>query len=244
MNPCGAASHPEGAATAFRLALSCDPVSAYGGVVAFNRPVDAEVAAAIRRGRTFFEILVAPGITAEARQALSGREKLRVVELPVDWAEGRPPGFDARRVQGGWLLQDWDQGAIPGWKVATRRGPTSSEDALLRFAWAISRGTKSNAIVFAAAAEGGMVINGVGAGQMSRVDSVRLAVEKATRPVAGSVMASDAFFPFSDGVVSALAAGVTAIVQPGGSIRDEETLSVVDAAEAAMVITGMRHFRH
>lgn len=244
MNPCGAASHPEGAATAFRLALSCDPVSAYGGVVAFNRPVDAEVAAAIRRGRTFFEILVAPGITAEARQALSGREKLRVVELPVDWAEGRPPGFDARRVQGGWLLQDWDQGAIPGWKVATRRGPTLSEDALLRFAWAISRGTKSNAIVFAAAAEGGMVINGVGAGQMSRVDSVRLAVEKATRPVAGSVMASDAFFPFSDGVVSALAAGVTAIVQPGGSIRDEETLSVVDAAEAAMVITGMRHFRH
>ena len=244
MNPCGAAVHADGPVAAFELALSADPVSAYGGIVAFNRPVDADTVRAFRRARTFFEVLAAPGFTEEARSLLAPREKLRVLELPGDWATSRPGGFDARRVQGGWLLQDWDVGAEMGWTVASARAPHEDEASALRFAWHVVRSVKSNAIVLARAEAGGMVLNGVGAGQMSRVDSVRLAVSKAPRPVEGSVLASDAFFPFPDGVREALDAGVRAVIQPGGSIRDEAVIAAVDGAGASMVFTGQRHFRH
>jgi phosphoribosylaminoimidazolecarboxamide formyltransferase/IMP cyclohydrolase len=244
MNPCGAAEHPDGPAAAFELALSADPISAYGGIVAFNRPVDADAARALRRGRTFFECLVAPGFTEEALALLAPRERLRVLELPGDWAAGRPPGFDARRVMGGWLLQDWDVGLPVSTAPGSDRAPTDPERALLDFAWRVARGVKSNAIVLATAADGGFVLNGCGAGQMSRVDSVGLAVQKATRPVDGNALASDAFFPFADGVERALAAGVRAFIQPGGSIRDAEVRQAVDAAGATMLLTGARHFRH
>jgi phosphoribosylaminoimidazolecarboxamide formyltransferase/IMP cyclohydrolase len=244
MNPCGAAVHADGPTAAFTLALSADPVSAYGGIVAFNRPIDADTVRAIRKSRTFFEVLAAPGFTPEALELLAPRERLRVMELPADWMESRPAGMDARRVQGGWLLQDWDVGADFGWSVASKGTPDDDTAAALRFAWQVCRSVKSNAIVLARAIDGGFVLNGVGAGQMSRVDSVRLAISKATREVPGSVLASDAFFPFPDGVEIALEAGVTALIQPGGSIRDEAVLAAVDGAGASMVFTGMRHFRH
>jgi phosphoribosylaminoimidazolecarboxamide formyltransferase / IMP cyclohydrolase len=244
MNPCGAATHADGMAAAFELALSADPVSAFGGIVAFNRPVDADAIRALRRSRTFFEVVAAPGFSDEAKELMAPRAKIRLMELPSDWIDCRPAGTDARRVQGGWLFQDWDVDAPVGWTVASERAPDADEEAALRFAWRVCRSVKSNAIVLARAHGGGMVLNGVGAGQMSRVDAVRLAISKATRPVAGSVLASDAFFPFADGVFHALAAGVRAIVQPGGSIRDAAVVRAVDAAEGAMVVTGMRHFRH
>lgn len=243
MNPCGAAVHPDGGVPAYRLALSGDPVSAYGGIVAFNRLMDGATARAVVDSKVFFEVIAAPGFDDEARARLGARKNLRVMELPADWAESRPAGRDARRVQGGWLLQDWDVGASSTWTDAARPA-TAEERALLAFAWAVCRNVKSNAIVLACAAEGGLVLNGVGAGQMSRVDSVHLAVRKAPRPVVGSVLASDAFFPFPDGVQAAIDAGVRAFVQPGGSIRDEEVLAVVRAADAAMMLTGTRHFRH
>jgi phosphoribosylaminoimidazolecarboxamide formyltransferase/IMP cyclohydrolase len=243
MNPCGLAT-ADSLAEAFRRALDGDPVSAYGGIVAFNRPVGPEDVRAVRSSKTFFEVLCAPGFLGDARERLAGRANLRVLELPADWAASRPPGFDARRVQGGWLLQDWDLGAPVTWEVATKRAPTEAETVALRFAWRAVRHVKSNAITLAVPHAEGARLNGVGAGQMSRVDSVRLAIEKATAPVAGSVMASDAFFPFADGVVVAVEAGVTAIVQPGGSIRDDEVVAAADAAGVAMVFTGARHFRH
>ena len=244
MNPCGAAVHADGPTAAFTLALSADPVSAYGGIVSFNRPIDADTVRAIRKSRTFFEVIAAPGYTPEALELLAPRERLRVMELPADWMDSRPAGMDARRVQGGWLLQDWDVGADYAWNIASKNTPNDDTAAALRFAWRVCRSVKSNAIVLARAIDGGFVLNGVGAGQMSRVDSVRLAISKATRDVPGSVLASDAFFPFPDGVDIALEAGVTAFIQPGGSIRDEAVLASVDGAEASMVFTGARHFRH
>lgn len=244
MNPCGAAVHPDGMAAAFELALSADPVSAFGGIVAFNRFVDADAVRALRKSRTFFEVVAAPGFSDEAKELLAPRAKIRVLELPSDWAESRPAGLDARRVQGGWLLQDWDVGAPLQWDVATKRAPDDAETAALDFAWRVCRSVKSNAIVLARPEAGGFVLNGTGAGQMSRVDAVRLAISKARRPVQGSVLASDAFFPFPDGIWTALAAGVRAFVQPGGSIRDEAVVAAVDSGEGAMVFTGTRHFRH
>jgi phosphoribosylaminoimidazolecarboxamide formyltransferase / IMP cyclohydrolase len=244
MNPCGAAVHPDGMAAAFELALSADPVSAFGGIIAFNRPVDADAIRSLRRSRTFFEVVAAPGFTDEARELLAPRKKMRVLSLPADWVDSRPDGMDARRVQGGWLLQDWDVGAPLDWSVATDRDPTDDETLALRFAWRVCRSVKSNAIVLARAEGGGMVLNGVGAGQMSRVDAVRLAITKSRRTLEGSVLASDAFFPFPDGVWAALSAGVRAFVQPGGSIRDEAIVKAVDSAEGTMVFTGARHFRH
>ncbi len=243
MNPCGCATAPD-LASAFERALAGDPVSAYGGILAFNRTVDGDTVRAIRRSRTFFEVISAPGFTDEARELLAPRTKLRVLELPSDWAATRPPGMDARRVQGGWLLQDWDLGRETEWTVAGARQPDDDELRALRFAWAACRNVKSNAIVLARALPDGAALNGVGAGQMSRVDAVHLAVKKATAEVAGSVLASDAFFPFPDGVEVAAAAGVSAIVQPGGSIRDEAVIAAADAAGVAMVFTGARHFRH
>jgi phosphoribosylaminoimidazolecarboxamide formyltransferase/IMP cyclohydrolase len=242
-NPCGASSEAT-LPLAFAEALAGDPVSAYGGILAFNKLVDEETVAAVKQSKTFFEVVVAPAFTPGALERLKTRENLRVVELPAGWATGRPPGRDARRVQGGWLLQDWDVGAEVGWTVAGRRPPTPEEERGLRFAWALCRSVKSNAIVLARPTASGSALNGVGAGQMSRVDSVKLAVGKATRPVPGCAMASDAFFPFPDGVQAAAQAGVTAVIQPGGSIRDPEVIAVADAANMAMIFTGTRHFRH
>jgi phosphoribosylaminoimidazolecarboxamide formyltransferase/IMP cyclohydrolase len=243
MNPAGCAT-AETPAKAFERALAGDPVSAYGGIVVFNRPVGVDEVRAIRTSRTFFEVLAAPGFTPEALERLASRKKLRVLELPSDWAATRPPGRDARRVQGGWLVQDWDCGAHMGWQVATKRTPDAEEERTLRFAWAACRNVKSNAIVLARGDAEGAYLNGVGAGQMSRVDSVRIAIEKATAAVAGSVMASDAFFPFPDGLLVAADAGVTAVIQPGGSIRDDEIIAAADQHDIAMVFTGTRHFRH
>ncbi len=243
MNPCGLATAQDLPA-AFEEALAGDPVSAFGGILAFNRPVDGDTVRSIKMSKVFFECLAAPGFDALALERLSTRENLRVLELPADWAQGLPPGRDVRRVQGGWLVQDWDVGAEMGFEVASERAPTEAEERALRFAWAACRHVKSNAIAIARATEHGAALNGVGAGQMSRVDSVKLAVSKATRPVPGCVLASDAFFPFPDGVQVALDAGIRAFIQPGGSIRDQEVLDVVNAAGATMVFTGVRHFRH
>ena len=244
MNPCGAAVHEDGCGEAFSLALSADPISAYGGILAFNRALGAEDIKRIFRSKTFFEVIAAPGFSDDAKVILAKRSKLRALELPSDWIDSVPSGQDARRVQGGWLLQDWDLGLNSEWKIATKRAPTSDEMDAMRFAWGACRNVKSNAIVLARSEEGGFVLNGVGAGQMSRIDSVNIAIDKATRPVKGSVLASDAFFPFADGVEGAIKAGVTAIVQPGGSIRDEEVIAAADKAGIAMVMTGVRHFRH
>ncbi|MFZ5481594.1 MAG: bifunctional phosphoribosylaminoimidazolecarboxamide formyltransferase/IMP cyclohydrolase [Myxococcota bacterium] len=243
MNPCGAAVHPGGLVHAYPLALSGDPVSAYGGILAFNRPVDEAAARAVVDSKVFYEVIAAPGFDEAAKALLAPKKNLRVMELPGDWAAARPAGRDARRVQGGWLVQDWDVGHETAWTDALRP-PTAEETRALRFAWAVCRNVKSNAIVLARVEGEGVVLNGVGAGQMCRVDSVKLAIAKATRPVAGSVLASDAFFPFADGVEAAAAAGVRAIVQPGGSIRDEEVAAAARAAGMAMSITGARHFRH
>jgi phosphoribosylaminoimidazolecarboxamide formyltransferase/IMP cyclohydrolase len=242
-NPCGVALAPDLVA-AFHGALAGDPVSAYGGILAFNRPIDDDVVAAIKRSKVFFEVLAAPGVSASAREKLATRENLRVLELPADFGSGALAGFDVKRVAGGWLLQDWDVGAPLQTRVATRRAPTDAEATALAFAWRVCRSVKSNAIVLATATDHGVRANGVGAGQMSRVDSVHLAIRKATAPVPGNVLASDAFFPFADGLVAAIEAGVTAVIQPGGSIRDDEVFAAADAAGIAMLVTGVRHFRH
>ena len=242
-NPCGAATHPGGIAAAYALALSADPVSAYGGILALNRPITDADAQVVLASKVFFEVVVAPGIDAEARARFEKRPNLRVVELPGDWAACAPAGADGRRVAGGWLLQTWDVGHLTEWKEQLRAATQAEQDGMA-FAWRVCANVKSNAIVLAREAEGGWVTNGVGAGQMSRVDSVRLAIGKAVRPVAGCVLASDAFFPFPDGVIAARDAGVTAIVQPGGSIRDSEVLDVARSAEIAMCFSGARHFRH
>ncbi len=242
-NPCGAATAAT-VAEAYGRALAGDPISAYGGICAFNRPIDADDVAMIKASKVFFEVIAAPGFSTGALAGLASRENLRVLELPADWADGRPPGTDARRVQGGWLLQDWDVGATYDWKVVTSRAPSEDETRALQFAWAMCRNVKSNAIVLARAFVDGEAVNGVGAGQMSRVDSVRIAIAKATSPVAGCVLASDAFFPFADGVQMAVEAGVSAIIQPGGSIRDAEVIAVAEAHGVSMIFTGTRHFRH
>jgi phosphoribosylaminoimidazolecarboxamide formyltransferase/IMP cyclohydrolase len=243
MNPCGFATAPN-LELAFVRALAGDPVSAFGGVLVFNRALTASDAQAIKASKVFFEVIAAPGFEPDALATFKSRENLRVLELPGDWAASRPPGWDFRRIQGGILAQDWDLGAPIAWNVVTKRAPTDEEARGLRFAWAVCRHVKSNAIVLARTHADGAQINGVGAGQMSRVDSVRLAIAKATLPVRGSVLASDAFFPFPDGPKSAFDAEVTAIIQPGGSIRDNEVIAAADEAGAAMVFTGVRHFRH
>jgi len=242
-NPCGVAV-AETIDTAFVEALAGDPVSAYGGIVALNRPCDDACAVALKRSRTLFHVLVAPGFKPGALEKLSTRENLHVVEIPADWAVSRPRGRDAKRVQGGFLVQDWDVGATVGWSIVTRRAPTADEERALRFAWACVRAVKSNAIVLAVARPSGVATNGIGAGQMSRVDAVRLAIGKATKPTEHNVLASDAFFPFADGLEAAATAGITAVIQPGGSIRDPDVVAAADRADVAMVFTGVRHFRH
>ena len=240
-NPCGVAVR-ESAAAAFEAARKADPESAFGGVVAFNAPLDREVAEAM--AQRFLEVVIAPKVASDARRALAARASLRVLETG-----GLPDPGDASRcvrtVAGGYLVQDTDREPTTGpeFRVVSRRSPGPEELRSLEFAWRVVRHVKSNAIVLA---RNGATL-GVGAGQMSRVDSVRVAILKAEATGAladGSVLASDAFFPFPDGVKAAAAAGVQAIIQPGGAKRDPDIVAAADAEGMAMVFTGMRHFRH
>jgi phosphoribosylaminoimidazolecarboxamide formyltransferase/IMP cyclohydrolase len=237
-NPCGAAVASD-VATAYQRARDCDPVSAYGGVVVVNRTVDAALGEML--AGTFVEVLCAPGYDDAALAALTVKPNTRILRRSE--RRRRNPGErDLRRVIGGLLVQDRDVESEDRsqMKVVTKRAPTDAEWGDVLFAWRVAKHVKSNAIVLAR----DLVTVGVGAGQMSRVDAVRLALEKAQTPTEGAVLASDAFFPFADGPEAAITAGVGAIIQPGGSIRDDEVFDAADAAGVAMVVTGRRHFRH
>jgi phosphoribosylaminoimidazolecarboxamide formyltransferase/IMP cyclohydrolase len=247
-NPCGAAIGAT-LAEAYRRAYDGDRTSAFGGIVALNRPLDAATAAEIVQ--IFTEVVIAPGADDDARAVFAEKRNLRLLTT-----EGLPdpaaPGLALRQVAGGFLIQDRDAGRIgPGdLKVVTRRRPTAAELADLMFAWRVVKHVKSNAIVYA---RDGATI-GIGAGQMSRIDSTRIAARKAADmagvlglaevPTRGAVVASDAFFPFADGLLAAAEAGAVAVIQPGGSLRDDEVIAAADAAGLAMVFTGLRHFRH
>jgi phosphoribosylaminoimidazolecarboxamide formyltransferase/IMP cyclohydrolase len=246
-NPCGAAVAGT-LAEAFELAYEGDPVSAFGGIVGLNRPVDRATAERLAAPRRFIEAILAPGFEPDAFELLTTKptwkNSVRLLDLGAPIGPKSPPpiGFDLRRIEGGLLVQDWDAmepdpaaGTVP-----TRRQPTDEERAALGFAWRVCQAVKSNAIVLTR----GRQLVGVGAGQMSRLDSVRIAVEKAGDRARGSVLASDAFFPFRDGPDLAAKAGVTAIIQPGGSRRDDETLASCDEHGMVMILTGRRHFRH
>jgi phosphoribosylaminoimidazolecarboxamide formyltransferase/IMP cyclohydrolase len=237
-NPCGAATSSD-ICGAYLKALKTDPVSAFGGIVALNRPVDGKAAAEI--AKIFFEIIIAPGFDAEALTILGAKTNLRVLEIPPSCTK-KAAGYDMRRVAGGLLLQDWDSEDfdIRKAQVVTKRPPTEEEYQALDFAWRVAKHVKSNAIVYA----GKDQLVGVGAGQMSRVDSVKIARMKANMPTKGCVLGSDAFFPFRDGVDMAAEAGITAIVQPGESLRDAEVIKAADEHGMAMIFTGTRHFKH
>jgi phosphoribosylaminoimidazolecarboxamide formyltransferase/IMP cyclohydrolase len=243
-NPCGCAISKAGVLDAYRRARETDPVSAFGGIVAINRFVDAELGREL--AETFLECIIAPGYAPEALASLAAKKNLRLLayDFPAAAAAERAggAGFDMRTVSGGVLVQTRDihTSAARNGKVVSKRAPTEAELADLDFAWRVGKHVKSNAIVFCG--EGRTI--GVGAGQMSRVDSVRIAVSKARLPLKGSVLASDAFFPFRDGVDEAAKAGVTAIIQPGGSVRDDEVIAAADEHGLAVVLTGERHFRH
>jgi phosphoribosylaminoimidazolecarboxamide formyltransferase / IMP cyclohydrolase len=240
-NPCGVATATS-VREAYEHAYATDPESAFGGIIAFNRPLDAETAALIIE-RQFVEVIVAPGVSAEARALLAAKKNVRVL-LCGELAPACP-ALEFKQVNGGILVQDRDIGAIdaPDLKVVSQCQPTPQQIADLLFAWRVAKFVKSNAIVYAADRR----TVGIGAGQMSRVNSARIAAIKAEHaglPVAGSVMASDAFLPFRDGIDNAAAAGIRAVIQPGGSMRDAEVIAAADEHGMAMVFTGMRHFRH
>ena len=247
-NPCGVATATS-LVDAYNLAYRCDPVSAFGGVVALNQKIDAETAERI--SAIFTEVIVAPDADDEALEVFAKKKNLRVL-LAGALPDPITPGQIIRPVAGGFLLQSRDTGRIDlqSLQIVTKRKPTERELSDLVFAFRVAKHVKSNAIVYAK--EGATV--GIGAGQMSRVDSSRIAVQKSQEAAeaaglkeplaAGSVVASDAFFPFADGLLAAAAAGATAVIQPGGSIRDEEVIAAADNAGLAMVFTGMRHFRH
>ncbi len=236
-NPCGAAVGGT-LAEAFEKARACDPESAFGGIVAFNEPVDLAAAEAL--SSLFLEAVAAPGFSAEAREILARKKKLRVLQFGGP-ERPRRTGLDFRRVSGGFLVQEWDRDdELAAARVVTRRTPTEDEWSALRFGWRIVRHVRSNAIVFSL----GDRTVGIGAGQMSRVESVRIAVHKAGERARGAAMASDAFFPFRDGLDDAAQAGVTAVIQPGGSIRDAEVIAAADEGGIAMIFTGRRSFRH
>ncbi|HUV55864.1 MAG TPA: bifunctional phosphoribosylaminoimidazolecarboxamide formyltransferase/IMP cyclohydrolase [Dehalococcoidales bacterium] len=240
-NSCGLASHND-IAEAYRRAFSGDPVAAFGGIVAANRPVTLAMAEAIKP--VFYEIVIAPEYEAEALELLKRKKDLRILvaELPPGYGKAEPVYLDFRRVKGGFLVQSSD--SIPENKISlktvTKRQPTKAEIDDLLFAWRAVKHIKSNAIVLAK----DKTLVGMGAGQPSRIISAQIAKEKAGDKVAGSVLASDAMFPFSDVVEAAAAGGVTAIIQPGGSIRDEDSIKAADKHNLAMVFTGERHFRH
>ena len=236
MNPCGLAES-DTLAGAYRLAYECDTVSAYGGVIAVNRELDAATAEQIVA--IFVEVVAAPSIAEDAIPVLARRGKIRVLKVPPADSAG---GLDVRTVPGGFLAQTFDAAGFDreACRVVSAREPTDDEWSQLGFAWLAVKHVKSNAIVLAR----DFTAVGVGAGQMSRVESVKLAAQRAGDRAAGTVMASDAFFPFPDGVEAGIAAGVTAVIQPGGSVRDAEVIAAADAAGIAMVFTGQRHFRH
>jgi phosphoribosylaminoimidazolecarboxamide formyltransferase/IMP cyclohydrolase len=233
-NPCGCAEQSS-PAESYHKAFEADPVSAYGGVLAFNRPLDEETAREV--AKTFIEAIAAPDYTPEALAALAGKKNLRLMRVAAG-----PDGLVVKSISGGYLAQTPDTHRLTraGTQTKTSRAPTDEEWTALEFAWKVAKHVKSNAIVYARA---GQAIS-AGAGQMSRVDSVKFGAAKAVLPLAGTVVASDAFFPFPDGVEEAARHGVTAVIQPGGSVRDEEVIAAADRLGLAMVFTGVRHFRH
>lgn len=245
-NPCGCAIG-KNLLEAFNLAHAGDPLSAFGGVIGFNRDVDAQTAAEIAQPNRFIEAIVAPGFTPEALEVLTTKPKwgknVRLLQVGAFSSKARAKGLkDVRFTVGGLLVQDRDLPADE-WadlKVVTHRAPTDAERASLKFAQKVCKHVKSNAIVFAK----GTSVVGVGAGQMSRVDSVEIASKKAGERAKGAAMASDAFFPFPDGVEAAAKAGVTAVIQPGGSVKDADVIAACDRLKIAMVTTGIRHFKH
>ena len=241
-NPCGVAISSN-IKTAYDLAYATDPESAFGGIIAFNRELDAETAKAIIE-RQFVEVIIAPSIAADAIEVVKAKQNVRLLACG-EWGTERIGGLDYKRVNGGLLVQDRDNGMVTesDLKVVTKRVPTEAEMRDLLFAWKVAKFVKSNAIIYA---KNNQTV-GVGAGQMSRVNSARIAAIKAEHAglqVAGSVMASDAFFPFRDGIDNAAKVGIAAVIQPGGSMRDEEVIAAADEHGMAMVFTGMRHFRH
>ena len=249
-NPCGVAVGRDGA-EAYAKALATDPTSAFGGIVAFNRPLDAVAMQAV--SKLFVEVLIAPAYAADALKVIAAKANVRVLEIPLDgvkrdataaWDQGRN-AHDVKRIGSGLLIQSADNKVISAAdiKVVTKQKPTPQQLVDLLFAWKVAKYVKSNAIVFC----GNGQTLGVGAGQMSRIDSARIASIKAANAkstLMGSVVASDAFFPFRDGVDVVAEAGAKAIIQPGGSIRDDEVVAAADEHGIAMVYTGVRHFRH
>ncbi len=241
-NPCGVAEAKD-LFTAYDLAYATDPTSAFGGIIAFNRDLDEKTATEIVK-RQFVEVIIAPVISAQAKTVLADKKNIRVLECG-GWNKENKPALDFKRVASGLLVQDKDFGQITkdDIKIVSKRQPTEQQIADLLFAWKVAKFVKSNAIVYC---KNGQTI-GVGAGQMSRVYSAKIAGIKAADEglvVSGSAMASDAFFPFRDGIDAAAEAGITAIIQPGGSMRDNEVIEAADEHDIAMVFTGMRHFRH
>lgn len=238
-NPCGVAT-AETPYEAFLKARECDPESAFGGIVALNAEVDETTASEL--SSMFLEVVIAPSYTEKALSLLSTKQNLRVMKTFI-LARKPKSGLDIKKVVGGALVQDRDLTAdedFINFKVVTKREPTDEELLALKFAWKVCKHVKSNAIVFAR--EGQTI--GIGAGQMSRIDSVKIAAMKARTTTKGAVLASDAFFPFRDGIDEAAKSGITAIVQPGGSVRDKETIAAADEHGIAMIFTGVRHFRH
>ena len=238
-NPCGTAEQ-DTLVEAYTKALACDPISAFGGVMAFNRPLDAATADEV--AKLFVECIAAPGYAPAALEKFAAKKNLRLLQLPAGDSIGRDAEWEVKRISGGILVQEQDRHELAesDLKVVTRRAPTREEIDAMLFGWKVCKHVKSNAIVFARAGQ----TFGVGAGQMSRVDSVKIAVLKAQLPLAGSVVASDAFFPFPDGVEEAAKAGATAVIQPGGSVRDTDVIAAADRLGLAMVFCGVRHFRH
>jgi phosphoribosylaminoimidazolecarboxamide formyltransferase/IMP cyclohydrolase len=239
-NPCGVA-YGETLKHAYDRAFATDPESAFGGIIALNGELDADTAEAIVQ-RQFVEVIVAPAVTAQAAAAVAAKKNVRLLACGP-WESAPAPYLDFKRVQGGLLVQDADLALNAELKVVTRRAPSAQEMKDLLFGWRVAKFVKSNAIVYARDEQ----TIGIGAGQMSRVNSARIAgikAEQAGLAVQDAVMASDAFFPFRDGIDQAAAAGIAAVIQPGGSMRDEEVVAAADEHAMAMVFTGMRHFRH
>ncbi|KHD05595.1 phosphoribosylaminoimidazolecarboxamide formyltransferase [Candidatus Thiomargarita nelsonii] len=240
-NPCGVAIG-ENILTAYERAFKTDPTSAFGGIIAFNRRLDAQTAKAII-DRQFVEVIIAPSINEDAKPILATKKNVRVLTCGVWNSQPKEGISDFKRINGGLLVQDRDIGAVTDLKIVTQKQPTETELQDLLFAWKVAKFVKSNAIVYC---KDGMTI-GVGAGQMSRVYSAKIAAIKAADEnlaVKGAVMASDAFFPFRDGIDAAAEVGINAVIQPGGSMRDKEVIAAADEHGIAMVFTGMRHFRH
>jgi phosphoribosylaminoimidazolecarboxamide formyltransferase/IMP cyclohydrolase len=242
-NPCGAATGSS-VLDAYKRALECDPVSAFGSVIGINREVDAEAAEEI--AKLFVEAIIAPAFTPEAVARFASKKNLRLLEIADSHSDAGRPVRALKQVSGGFLMQDADRGRIreADLNVATKRRPTMEEMRALLFAWTVCKHVKSNAIVYARYDQGHGQTVGIGAGQMSRVDAARFGAMKAILPLAGTVAASDAFFPFADGLEAVASAGATAIIQPGGSVRDAEVIEAADRLGIAMVFTGIRHFRH